>query len=58
MNFVQEIMKFIPESTEVVSTSEVKNTYKIIWKDPKESLRIMTTEDDQMIKEGEDEDQS
>jgi len=30
MNFVLEIMKFIPESTEVVSTSAVKNTYKII----------------------------
>lgn len=49
-------MQFIPESTEVISTSEVKNTFKIIRKDPKESLWIMTTEDDQMIKEGEDED--
>lgn len=57
--FVFEIMKFIPEATEVISTNEVKNTFKRPVKEVKEGLRIMTTEDDDhMIKEGEDEDKS
>jgi len=52
-------MKFIPESTEVISTNEVKNTFKRPVKEVKEGLWIATTEDDDhMIKEGEDEDKS
>lgn len=52
-------MKFIPEATEVISTNEVKNTFKRPVKEIKEGLWIVTTEDDDhMIKEGEDEDKS